>query len=668
MRKLLMMLFCVLTYHAYTQTSSPYAKFGSIEIKDLQNKFYAIDSNAAAVVLCDIGKSAIEGNSKGWFSVSFKRHRVVHILKTNGYGEADVEIPLYSHGEDEETLEKLKAYTYNLENGKVVETKLEKSAIFKEKRSANLEIRKFTFPNVKEGSIIEFEYEVLSDYISNLDPWNFQGASPVLWSEYTLSVPQFFSYAFLSHGYHRMHVNERKDRTSQFVVLTNAMSSSATDRTSINAGVTDFRWAMINLPEIKKENYASSLKNHIASLEFQLASQNDPLMPRTYRSSWTELTKSLLEAEYFGAKLEKENNWVGADENPLIKDAATETEKAKRIYEYVRDNFICTSHNTIYASQTLKNVLKTRKGNVAEINLLLTVMLRYAGLKADPVLLSTSDHGYALEYYPMITSFNYVITSLVCDNKEMVLDGSHARLGFGALLPECYNGHARVVNESARPIYLVGDSLKEKKFTSFLLSADEKGGWIAGVNQTPGYYESYHLRNKILESGKDEFIKSLTKDFTFTVKMKDSKIDSLSRFDYPLTLQYEFDVEPAGEEILYINPLFGEGYNKNPFESTQRHYPVELPYTIDETYVLTMEVPKGYEVDELPKQILAKMDQDGSAYFEYRITHSGSMISMRTIVRFNKTIFLPDEYENLRAFFNLIVSKHAEQIVLRKKK
>jgi hypothetical protein len=122
------------------------------------------------------------------------------------------------------------------------------------------------------------------------------------------------------------------------------------------------------------------------------------------------------------------------------------------------------------------------------------------------------------------------------------------------------------------------------------------------------------------------------------------------------------------EDILYINPMFGEGYRENPFKSAERHYPVEMPYTMDETYNLSLIVPDGYEVDELPKQVAAKLNEEGDGYFEYLISQSGGIISMRSRVKLQRATFLPEEYESMREFFALVVSKHNEQIVLKKKK
>src|SRR5690606_12473822 len=108
-------------------------------------------------------------------------------------------------------------------------------------------------------------------------------------------------------------------------------------------------------------------------------------------------------------------------------------------------------------------------------------------------------------------------------------------------------------------------------------------------------------------------------------------------------------------------------YTKNPFQSAERHYPVELPYQIDETIVASIAIPEGYEVDELPSQLVVKLDQAESGYFEYRIGVMESTISLRTVLRFNRTVFMPEEYEGLRKFFGMIVSKHAEYIVFKKK-
>lgn len=658
---------CFFSFTIRAQETSSFTKFGKITAGELEKKIYPIDSAAHAVVLSDIGEAAIQGNNKSWFSISFTRHRVVHILNKNGYDEANVEIDLYKNGDAEERLQDLKAVTYNLEMGKISESKLEKSSLFKEEVDKNHLRKKFTFPNVKEGSIIEYEYKVVSDFIWNLDPWQFQGSSPVLWSEFTLTVPQFFRYAFISHGFQSFYIQNQKDRRDNFTVIDSRNTGSSLP-ISFSAGVTDYRWVMKNVPELREESYTSSIKNHISRIEFQLASQSDPLQPHDYRNTWTGLCKELLESDKFGHALNNNNNWLSEDIKPLLNDASSQTEKAKRIYAFVRDHFTCINHNALLADQSLKNVMRTRKGSVAEINLLLTAILRYAGLTANPVILSTTSHGYAWELYPLTTNFNYVVSQCKADNKVWYLDATRPLVGFGKLLPDCYNGHARVVDEAASPVYFSADSLNEKSITAVFITSNEKGNRIGSLNKTMGFYESYETRNKIKEKGEEEYFKDIQKGYGNDVKIKLPHVDSILNYEESLAVKYEVAMDKPTGDILYINPMFGEAWKKNPFKSAERYYPVEMPYTIDEMYLLTFNLPDGYVVDELPKQLVAKLDEQESAFFEYRISQSESTISLRTRIKISRTFFSNEEYVNLREFFNLIVNKQNEQIVLKKKK
>ncbi|MBS1935118.1 MAG: DUF3857 domain-containing protein, partial [Bacteroidetes bacterium] len=162
-------------------------KFGKITPQDFDLSKYHFDSSASAVIIADMGNSAFEGNNKGGFSLVFTHYRRAKIINKNGIDIATVEIPLYKSGSNEEKLQNLKAVTYNVENGKVVETKLDDKSVFTDKASKNYIIKKFTFPAVKEGSVIEYSYTQSSDFFFNLQPWEFQGGYPRLWSEYEVT-------------------------------------------------------------------------------------------------------------------------------------------------------------------------------------------------------------------------------------------------------------------------------------------------------------------------------------------------------------------------------------------------------------------------------------------------------------------------------------------------
>jgi hypothetical protein len=644
-------------------------KFGNVTPADFKPIAYLIDSSANAIVIADIGVSEIVGNTKGSVSLLFKNYRRARILNKNGYDFADVEIFLYADGDAEEELENLKAVTYNLENGKVVETKLEvKSSVFKDKLNKNLVVKKFTFPNIREGSIIEYEYRIKSDFIRNLQPWEFQGRYPRLWSEYTVTIPEFMNYVTLSQGYHPFAVKDQKDRRSSFSIADNRNASSS-DRSSFTAGVTDFHWVMKDVPALREEGFTSTLENHISKIEFQLSSLRDPFVPKTFMDSWANVSRMLMEDERFGQQLTKDNGWLSDMVKEATRNATSATDKARNIYSWVRDNLTCTVPAGTLMQQTLRNVLKSRNGNVPEINLLLTAMLRKAGLQADPVMLSTRSHGYVHSIYPLMDRFNYVISHIVADDKEYFLDASETGLGFGKLDYKCYNGHARVINEEATPVELIADSLKETTSTAVFIINDENGKLIGSLQQTPGYYASLQVRQEVKQDGKEKYIKGIEKSMSgFESTIQNARFDSLDKYEEPVGIFYDFAIKPAQEDVIYFNPMLSEGFKENPFKSAQRFYPVEMPYTMDQVYTLQMEIPKGYDVDELPKQTVVKFNEEGDAVFEYRISANGNSIMLRSRVQIKRAYFDPEEYEILREFFNMIVKKHNEQIVFKKKK
>lgn len=663
---LLFLFACISHLTVLAQEKSP-AKFGKISPEDFKASAYAIDSNAAAVVIADIGSTSMEGNNKGGFSLEFKNYRRAYIVNKNGYAIGDVSIPIVTDGDAEEDLVNLKAVTYNLENGKVVETKLEvKSAVFKDKINKRLVVKKFTFPNIKEGSIIEYQYTLKSDFIFNLQPWSFQGEYPRLWSEYSVSMPEFYYYVTLSQGYQSYYIKDQKNRVENFT-HSDPGGTRATERTNFTAGVTDYRWVMKNVPALKEESFTSAIDNHISKIEFQLAELRQPFTPRNIMGTWPQTCNELLKDESFGYSLNRDNPWLNEVMDEAIGGAGDNLQKARNIYAYVRDHITCTNHNRKYLEQPLKNVLKNRNGNTAEINLLLVAMLKKAGLNAEPVMLSTRSHGYAYAMYPLLDRFNYVVAQLTMGGNTWYLDASEPRMGFGRLGPQCYNGHARVINQDATPLEFTTDSLVERSVTSVFVIANEKSELEGSIQHTPGYYASYRLRNKIKEKGMDQIFGDFKKDFTTEVEIKDKQVDSLDKYDDPLFIKYSFVVKGDKEDILYFNPMVVEGWKENPFKSAQRFYPVEMPYTIDQTYLLQLSVPEGYVIDELPKQLVVKLNEDDDGMFEYRISESNGTISLRSRLRIRRSFFVSDEYEMLREFFNLVVKKHSEQIVFKKK-
>ena len=651
--------------NTFGQEKSP-VKYGKVSAVDFDLSKYKFDTSVSAVVISDVGSSAFEGNTKGWFTLVFKHQKRIKILKKSGFDAASISIPLYSSGTSVEKILNLQGNTYNLENGNVVKSELEDKAIFKDKLSKNLVEKKFTFPAVKEGSIIEYSYTINSDFLFNLQPWEFQGDYPRLWSEYNVSLPEFFSYVTLSQGYVSYYIKTLSSSFNSFSVSVPGGTSSD-EHLSVSGNVNEYRWVMKEVPELKQEGFTSTIRNHIAKIEFQLSQYRFPNQPiEEIMGDWVTVSEKMLKRDDFGVDINKNNGWLDDEMKRIVGGKSNEIEKAKLIYEYVRDNFTCTDFSDIYLNNPLKTIFKNKNGSVSDINLLLIAMLHHENIVVDPVILSTRSHGFTNEIYPLMSQFNYVIAQITINGKLHYLDATHPFLGFGKLPEECYNGSAHLIAPQPLLVPFVADSLREAKVTSVII-VPGKEKMEGGFRTTLGYYESLNTRKTIKDKGETEFFKKIGSAYNSDIEITASGLDSLKMIEQPLSIHYDFKFNDMDGDIIYFNPMMSEGFKDNFFKAAKRKYPVEMPYTFDETYILSMEIPTGYTVDEIPKSAKVSFN-DGEGFFEYLINKSENGIQLRSRIVMKRANFAAEEYNSLRDFFGDVVKKHSEQIVLKKKK
>lgn len=654
-------------------------KFGKLALQDFDIKSPVIDSNINAVVIANIGKSEFMANTnEGTFSLLFKEKKRIKILNKNGFAAASVIIPLYVSDNNQEKITDLVAVTYNIEDGKVVATKVDKSSVFTEKINDHWIQKKFTFPALKEGSIIEYSYEIKSDFFFNLHTWEFQGEYPVLWSQYEADIPEFYRFLVLKQGYHSFLMDTVTTSNSSFsfqehVTGTtgsgfNTRRSSTYETYKIDGSIDYHKWIMKDVPALKEEPFTSTLYNSIAKIEFQLQEVAFPRQASvSYMNSWEKTSENLMKNEQFGLLINRPNNWLDDDIAMVVKGAASESEKIKKIYEYVRDNFTCTGYGSHYVTTSLKDVMKNKNGSATDINMLLIAMLRTQNITALPVLLSTRNHGVVNEFYPLMDRYNYLLANAVSEGNNYYLDASVPRLGFNKLPAKVYNGQARIITkETALPLYFSPDSLKEINYTNVFIENGKKGVAAGFISSLKGYLQSLDIRNDIAKSGLEAYIKDLKSNYPEDVELSNVQIDSLKSSDEPVTVKVELKLGDFGDaDIVYFNPLLGEAMKKNPFSAAERYYPVEMPYTFNDIYTLNMDIPKGYKIDELPKSVRIKLNED-EGMFEYLISAEESKIQMRCKLEIKRTFFPNEDYQTLRDFFGYIVKKEAEQIVFKK--
>ncbi len=636
-----------------------------LKAEDFKVQSTIVDGNTDAVIIADIGSSEYEGNTSGWFTIIYKRTKRILIRHKKAFDLATVKVPIYKGAStiEEENFMDFEAATYNLEGGGIVESKLSKSDIYKEKYNSYYDFRNFSFTNVKEGSIIQYTYTIKSPYYSHLREWKFQDYYPVLWSQYQVSIPSIFDFYIRTTKQKPFSVDSFSLK-SAFYSVSDAHTTSATRTYNLTGNDRVHIWAMKDAPALKSEPFITTASNFITKVEFNLRAivYSESNIEKIMKD-WKATAKDILKKDEYKSIYEK-HSWLN-DALTVSLENKSDVEKVKLMYEYVRDNFSCNGNESIWPSQSIKETFNTKTGNVAAINLLLMSLLHNKGYLAKPVILSTRENGRSFNSAAIVEEYNYVVASITIDGKQYLLDASQPKLGFGIIAPECLNDAGRLIDED-KPLFvpMSADSVFERKYSSMVISADTINHLSGSYFSNLGSMESLQLRRRLAKEKKADIINSVA---TSSEKMdiEDFSFDMVDSYDDPLVIRYMVNVKLEGEDILYFNPMFNASIRDNPFHAAERFFPVEMPSKIDDTYTLEMEVPKGYEIDELPKSVRV-MYNENEGMFEYIVLKTKTSVQLKCRLVFYKANFLAEDYASLRDFYGMIVKKEAEHFVFKK--
>jgi hypothetical protein len=658
-KRLLLALMLVLPFLSNAQFVPQ--KFGKITPEEIDLKVYPKDSSASAVVLFDKGDFYYDFNTAtSDFKVVFHKHTRIKILKKDGVEYATVKIPVYGRTESREMINSFKAFTYNIIDGKQEKAKVDKSLIFKERVNDNLSINKFTFPNVKEGSIIEYEIEITSGYDAYVYDWDFQSSIPIAWSGYNVSIPEYYVFNRQTKGYNSFTeaTQSQESRSINFGGSNTILYTSNIDH-----------FVMKDVPAFKQEPFMDCEDNYLSTVTYELRSIQVPgALYKDYNASWEGISKTILDDSDFGGQI-RTRGFFKDDLAAAIKNDTTQRTKISTIFNLVKSKVKWNDMSSYWCKDGIKKAYKDGIGNSAEINLLLVAMLKEAGITCYPVILSTRSHGLIDFGHPSSTKVNYVVAVAEVDGKQLFLDATRKYNQVGVLPLTCLNGKGRIVEPNKFEwIDLTSGSIPSKKnyYTEISIAPD---GTLSGKMQLSYLQNEANDKRASLFAQKEEDYK---KDIQASIG--DCTIDSLKienlkeNVELPLYMFFQYNipnrVSIAGNNI-FINPFLLGKVTENVFKLEKRTYPINYGYPFQTHHIIQLNIPKGYAVDELPKN-LAVGTSDKSAIVLVKYSVNNDAITIDYVLNISKPIFLPSEYDEIKELYNKIVEKHAEMITLKK--
>lgn len=664
-----LIIFCLIFF---SNINAQKLELGKVSIEELQEKVHPKDSSAVAAILFKKGKVFFEYSQTEGFVVVTEVNTKLKIYKKGGYDWANQSISYYTGSSSKEKISFSDVATYNLINGKIEKVKLKSDGEFDEKINKYWSRKKIVMPNVKEGSIIEFSYTIKSPRYRYLKDWYFQSSIPVNYSEYKTYIPEYFVYNPNQKGFIFPKITLGKKEN--YIVITSKERdvqktgvNTTFTRDEINYTENQTTYIAENLPAMKQEEYVNNIDNYTSSISHELSMTRFPnSQTEMFSTDWESVAKTIYEYDDFGPELNK-TGYFEDDLNMLIKGLNTPEEKIEAILNFVKSKVKWNGYTDYSCNDGVKTAYKDKTGNVAEINLMLTAMLRHAGITANPVLVSTRSNG--ISYFPSRTAFNYVIAGVENGNDLILLDATD-KFSTANILPlRDLNWFGRLLRKdgSSVEVNLMPKTLS-KEATNIIVTLNDDGIMTGKIRQQSSDYLALNFRQNYSDLSSDTYLEKLERKNN-NIEITDYVRENEANLSNPVVETYSFKDAKSAEIIggkIYLSPLLFFTTLENPFKQEKREYPVDFGYPKQNKYNIGIEIPEGYVVESLPVPMNIITGEDNIGAFKYIISNTGNKIQIVITTDINAAIVPADYYEILKDFFKQLIDKQNEKIVLKK--
>lgn len=652
MKQRIVILFLLFIAISHSQ-SDFYAEGFEVTKTDLEQNVFTKDSTANALVIYEVGNSFVDQET---FKLNTEIKRKLKILNRNGFEHGELSIFLYNDDDGNRVKVKdIKATVYNIEKGTIVKTKLQKNSIFEEKYNDNYTIVKVAFPNVQEGSVINYSYTLVSPFMFKYKGWDFQDDIPKLYSEYNASIPGNWHYHIKLVGGHKLSTN-----ISDIKKYCLHVSGGG----SANCAV--YKYVMKDVPAFIEEDYMTTKHNYLARIEYELATFTSFTGLKDDKTkTWKSTDKEIERDTDLGRQLKK----TSAVKDLLSDEVSAETNKltkAKEIFKYVQKQYAWNKEFRVLNDISIKETVKKGSGNVGEINTLLHNLLVANDIDAKAVLLSTRENGLITKIYPVISEFNYLIVKADIDGETYLLDATDDFLYFGQIPFRCLNQYGRLLDfdNGSQWVDITIDEYSIAQY-SYQLNFDE--------NQVIKGEVAYNSRGYNALSDKKRYLNSPNAIDAFINEYSEIEISDFEIVDTEKTgaeFKSKFNVEMNPDVVantIYINPFLFKYFTENPFKLQERSYPIDFGYKDSFSYRIQFKIDDAYQIKELPESVKVALDTNkGSLVMTAQ--QDENTVNIYFKLMFNRSIYGFNYYSSLKKLLGKVVDIQKNSLIVLEKK
>jgi len=613
-------------------------KWGKVTDEEWQLGAPADYPEANAVIIFDIGLIEVSSSR-----VELDRHVRIKILNKAGIDEVG---DFGFRYRDDDKIKGLKAHTITPDGKKHKVDKKE----FYTKTYGGYEIKTFAFPALDSGCVVEFKYANINDRFGQLNPWYFQSNIYTLTSRLSITLWPGFVY---SQAVVQVPMDRREPK-SEF--LPNPADPSGRRKRKL-------AWELNNMPPIKDEPYMSFRENYMAALYNQLVSYETSYYKQDYITGWADVGDRFQKYidDYVNSKKE-----IGLLADSLTAGIETPRGKAEAIYYYVINGYKNADNDKGYYfnNNKLSDLLELKSGTSDEKNVLLTELLKAAGLDSWVVLIGTRDKTVFMPQVYQSQQFNHMISLVDFKTSAFYMDAASKYCPFGVLPADSRaSGGVLLEGKESELVKVMTEQIESSRrdYTRMHINGDGSANCSTSVTFT-GYFATCYGRDcdrkKPDEFVKDNFLDKL--DLSYETEEPCFSHDSLSVLEMDVAYSLSDCIRRLDDNVI-VKPV-KYYFRENPFESERRFFPVDFNYPFVYQNVVEVEFEDSVVSTTMPDSIRLEIP---GAEFTRKCTCEGGKILIDCTLDIKRPIFPGGLYTRLRDFFIEMAATTEDEVVAR---
>lgn len=527
----------------------------------------------------------------------------------------------------------------------------------------------FTLPAVDVGSILEYRYQLRYDDNHYSSPfWELQRNYFVHKAHYSFTPFGAFLKGSANHDGGKFLVDSRGNAVNTLIWWALLPTGVEVKSDSVGKYTVD----VSDIPSIPDEDFmppTESFRYHV--LFYYKSAFNSAEFWQSEAKRWTK------EVDHFAEPTKPIRDAV----NQIVAPGDSDLDKARKLYKAVQalDNTDYTRKKDaaelkalgLHVAKRAEDTWAQKSGSSEDIALLYLAMLRAAGLQAWDM--KVVDRGRAV-FAPGYLNFDQLdddIIILETGGKQILLDPGEKMCPFQLLswrhagaggVRESANGPAA----STSPMLPYTANEIERSGT---ISLDDHGGMTASFTFLMRGQEAIYWRQQAVRNDLDEVKKRFDRMLqNIMPEGVEAHLDHFLGLDDPelnliAMINAKGTVGTTTSKRLLLPGYFFESRGHRPFvNQPQRQSMVDMHYAERVTDKVVYQYPASFKVEGVPQN--AKIPFPSQAALETKVEQAQESITVSRSLARAFTFLKPDQYQDLRAFYQKVDANDQEQVVL----